>query len=72
MKRKRTEGRKEGYNRSTDWDGASLKMGRKWRVTEEDGVSCFLDKLKRGGWRMKELQLLHPSKKSMKHYVVFE
>ena len=32
--------KKEGYN-STDCDGASRKMGRKWGVTEEDGVSSL-------------------------------
>lgn len=35
-----TEGNKEGYN-STDCDAASCKMGRKWGVTEEDGVICL-------------------------------
>ncbi len=40
VRRKGTEGRKEGY-KSTDCDGASHKMGRKWGVTEEDGISCF-------------------------------
>lgn len=37
----RREGREEGNKTSTDWDGASHTMGRKWRVTEDDGVRCF-------------------------------
>lgn len=38
--REEGKGKKEGYN-STDWDDLSDKMGRKWRVAEEDELSAL-------------------------------
>lgn len=38
--REQEKGGKESYN-TTDWDDLSDKMGRKQRVTKEDGLPAF-------------------------------